>query len=77
MTIETRHNIGDKVWTIVDNRAQCLRIEGVMINTLSETFDESGKLVSYRVRIKYYLGGGNWMHDVNCFSTKEDLIKSL
>ena len=77
MTIETKYSPGDKVWVIFENKAQCLRIEGVMINTLSETFDESGKLVSYRVRIKYYLGGGNWAHDDNCFSTKEDLIKSL
>ena len=77
MTFETKYNIGDEVWVIFENRAQCLRIEGVAINTLSETFDESGKLVSYRVRIKYYLGGGNWANDVNCFPTKEDLIKSL
>lgn len=77
MTIETKYSPGDKVWLIFENRAQCMRIEGVMLNTLGEIFDESGKLISYRVRIKYYLGGGNWVHDDNCFSTKEELIESL
>lgn len=77
MTIETKYNIGDKVWLIFENIAQCMRIEGVMLNTLGEIFDESGKLVSYRVRIKYYLGGGEWVNDIDCFPTKEELIKSL
>lgn len=77
MTIETNYNIGDKVWVIFENRAQRLRIEGVMINTLDETFNESGKLVSYRLRIKYYLGDGYWVNDIDCFSTKEELLKSL
>lgn len=77
MTIETKYSPGDKVWAIVENRAQCLSVDSVVVSTLAETFDESGKLVSYRVIIKYYLGGGNWAHDDNCFSTKEDLIKSL
>ena len=77
MTIETKYSPGDKVWVIVENSAQCLRIEGVSITTLDETFDERGKLVSYRLRIKYYLGDGEWVNDVNCFSTKEELINSL
>lgn len=77
MKIETKYNIGDKVWAIVENRAQYLRIEGVEVSTLTETFDESGKLVSYKIRINYYLGDGVWVNDIDCFSTKEDLIKSL
>lgn len=77
MTIETKYNIGDEVWAIVENRAQCLRIEGVAISTLGEIFDDSGKLISYRIRIKYYFGDGEWANDVNCFPTKEELLKSL
>lgn len=77
MTIETKYNIGDEVWVIVENRAQCLRIEGVAVSTLSETFDESGKLISYRIRINYYLGDGYWVNDSDCFPTKEELIRSL
>lgn len=77
MTIETKYSPGDKVWAIVENRAQCLRIDGVMANTLAETFDESGKLVSYKIKIKYYLGDGEWANDINCFPTKEELLKSL
>lgn len=77
MTIETKYNIGDYVWAIVENRAQCLRIEGVTVSTLNETFDESGKLISYRIGIKYYLGDVDWVNDVACFPTKEELIKSL
>ena len=77
MTIETKYNIGDEVWAIVENRAQCLRIEGVTINTLDEMFNESGELVSYRIGVKYYLGDGEWAHEVDCFPTKEELLKSL
>lgn len=77
MTIETKYSPGDKVWLIFENRAQCMRIEGVMLNTLDETFNESGKLVSYRIRIKYYLGDGYWVNDIDCFPTKEELIRSL
>ena len=77
MTIETKYSPGDNVWVIVENRAQCMRIECVAISTLSETFDESGKLVSYKIRINYYLGDGVWVNDINCFPAKEDLIKSL
>lgn len=77
MTIETKYSPGDKVWVIVENRAQCLRIGGVAVNTLDETYNESGELVSYRVRIKYYLGDGDWVNDVNCFPTNEELLKSL
>lgn len=77
MIIETKYNIGDEVWAIVENRAQYLRIEGVTVRTLGGTFDESGKLISYRIGIKYYLGNGEWVNDVDCFPTKEELIKSL
>ncbi|MBO7221230.1 MAG: hypothetical protein J6V21_08655 [Alistipes sp.] len=77
MTIETKYNIGDYVWAIVENRAQRLRIKGIAVSTLGETFDESGKLLSYRIEIKYYLGDGDWANDVACFPTKEELLKSL
>lgn len=77
MTIETRYDIEDYVWAIVDNRAQCLRVEGVSVSTLDEIFDESGKLVSYKIRINYYLEDSDWVNDVNCFPTKEELLKSL
>lgn len=77
MIIETKYSPGDKVWAIVENRAQCLRIEGVMINTIDEIFNDSGELVSYRLRIKYYLGDGEWVNDIDCYPTKEELIKSL
>ena len=77
MTIETKYDIGDEVWAIVENRAQCLRIEGVAVSTLAETFDESGKLISYRISIKYYFGDGEWANDIDCYPTKEELLKSL
>jgi hypothetical protein len=77
MTIETKYNPGDKVWVIFENKAQCMIIEGVTVSTINRTFDESGKLISYRIGIKYYLGDGEWVNNINCFPTKEDLIKSL
>ena len=48
-----------------------------MINTLDEIFNENGELVSYRLRIKYYLGDGYYVNDIDCYPTKEELIKSL
>lgn len=77
MTIETKYSPGDKVWAIVENRAQCRRIEGIAVSTLDKTFDESGKLISYRIGIKYHLGDGEWVNDIDCFSTKAELLKSL
>lgn len=77
MTIETKYNIGDEVWAVVENRVQCLRIEGVSASTLAETFDENGKLISYKIRIYYYLGGGRCINEGVCFSTKEELLKRL
>ena len=77
MQIETKYNIGDEVWCIVENRAQCLRIESVAVSTHAETFDESEKLISYRIKINYYLGDGEWVNDANCYPTKEELLKSL
>ena len=40
MTIETKYNIGDEVWVIFENRAQCLSIEGVMIPKSAELGDK-------------------------------------
>jgi hypothetical protein len=77
MTIKTKYNIGDEVWVIVENRAQCLRIEGMAVSTFAEIFDENGKLMSYMVIIDYYLEDGEWVNDIRCFPTKEELLKSL
>jgi hypothetical protein len=49
MTIETKYSPGDKVWAIVENRAQCLRVDSVAVSTLTETFDE---IEQYFVNIK-------------------------
>ena len=48
--MKTKFKNGDEVWVIFENRAQCLRIEGVAVSTLAETFDESGKLNNYEIQ---------------------------
>lgn len=39
MTIETKYNIGDKVWAIVDNEVQCNQIGGIKAQTDDKAVD--------------------------------------
>ena len=77
MTIDTRYNIGDKVWTIVENRIQYLCIQDFAIETSSVVFNDKCEFVSCGLRIQYYLGNSEWVEEDMCFPTKEELIKSL
>lgn len=77
MVIETKHNPGDRVWAIIDNRAQCVRIESVAVQTTKELFNDAGELVSFTYKCSYYVGDGYWVRESECFPTKEELLKSL
>ena len=71
MTIETKYNIGDEVWAIVDNKPQKCRvgrIDTVHIGLLS--------------RISYFLLFDQQQYRFECkeefvFHTKEELLKSF
>ena len=77
MTIETKYNIGNEVWAIVDNEVQCNQIGGIKAQTDAVMSREDVSGVYFPIRIKYYLWEGNWVDEHKCFPTKEELLKSL
>lgn len=70
MTIETKYNIGDKVWFIEENKPESDVILSIEINVYK------GECI-----IEYYLfANGNYPYGLNesiLFPTKEELLKSL
>lgn len=78
MTIETKYNIGDRVWAIVENRVQYLCIQDFAIETSNVVFNDKCEFVSCGLREQYYLGDCEWAAEEDmCFPTKEELLKSL
>jgi hypothetical protein len=77
MTIETRYDIGDEVWVIVENRVQKLRIQECKVSTARATRSEDGKFQVIEYRIVYYFEAGEWASESDLFPTKEELLKSL
>lgn len=77
MTIETRCNIGGRVWVIVENCIQHLCIQDFAIETSSVIFNDKCEFVSCGLRVQYYLENGEWVEEDMCFTSKEELLKSL
>lgn len=77
MTIETKYNIGDEVWVIVENKVQRLRIKEVTASAHTATRSEDGRFEVLKFRIVYHFVNGEQVSESRCFSTKEELIKSL
>ena len=77
MTIETKYNIGDEVWAIVENEVQCNQIGGIKVQTDAVMSRQDVSGVNIPIRIKYYLWDGNWVDEHKVFPTKEELLKSL
>lgn len=77
MTFETKYNIGDEVWAIVDNEVQCNQVGGVKAQTDAVMLRQDVLGANFPIRIKYHLWGGNWVDEHKVFPTKEELIKSL
>ena len=77
MTIETKYNLGDKVWVISENRIQCLPIRDFAIETSGVVFNDKCEFVSCFLQIQYYLDNSEWVEENMCFPTKEELLKSL
>lgn len=70
MTIETKYNIGQEVWTL-DIFDEPHKGEILSINTFSNYKDEKRDYISY-----YVHPIGN-RHEREVFPTKEELLKSL
>lgn len=68
MTIETKYNIGDEVWTIIENKVCKYHI-------LSITAKKGMR--NEEIEVKYYIGNCEWRYEHELFPTKEELLKSL
>lgn len=77
MTINTKYNIGDKVWVIAENEVQCLIIDGIRVEGCSLKVEDSVRPFFSRLTIYYYFDGAGYVAESKCFSTKEELLKSL
>lgn len=77
MTIETKYNIGDEVWVISDNKAQCLTITKIRTISHGRVFDEYYTIVDASMHIEYCFSNDEWVKEKYCFPTKEELLKSL
>lgn len=73
MTIETRYNIGDKVWFMYNNSVKCELI--IKINALIEKDMNSTNI---HITILYHLYDYDTSYiESKLFPTKEELLKSL
>lgn len=73
MTIETKYNVGDKVWCIYC-RIKQFTIVGVRVTT-----EDVRKFCIKRFTetVIEYLIDGEWVKESDLFPTKEELIKGL
>jgi hypothetical protein len=72
MDIKTKYNIGEKVWTMKDNRPVEGKISNILIQI--ETGDWSHTILT---NISYYIGDCGYIEEKYVFLTKQDLINSL
>lgn len=77
MTIETKYNIGDEVWVIAGNEVQRLIIDGIRVDGCSLKVEDSVCPFFQPTNIYYYFDGVGYVAEHKCFSTKEELLKSL
>ena len=77
MTIDTKYNIGDEVWVIMNNKAQHLRIEAIEVGIEKAMITEDGILSICEYKTSYSVGWGNWCEECDVYPTKEELLKSL
>lgn len=66
MVVQTKFNVGDKAWFMLENKPNCVDITGLNISIY-----ESGN-----VEIEYTLHYDK-LKEENLFATKEELLKSL
>ena len=77
MTIETKYNIGQAVWVIMNNKAQHLRIEAIKVSIEKAMITEDGVFSISEYKTSYSVGYSNWYKECDVFLTKEELLKSL
>lgn len=72
MTINTKYNIDDIVWTMLNNRPQQLIIYGIDLH-----ISKNNEICVYKLREFSYSKKSCEYGEDYLFSTKEDLIESL
>lgn len=77
MKIETKYNIGDEVWAIVNDKVAYRYIEAIKITTDKIFATEGGRVVDIKLKHQYCIGYDCWRKEQELFPTKEELLKSL
>lgn len=67
MVIETKHNIGDKVYFLYNDRIEFGEINQIHI----KIFDDIDINITYVINKDLYING------IKCFKTKDELLDSL
>ena len=75
MEVKTKYNIGDEVWTMLNNRPHCFRIAEIEVfqnslRTFVRNVEQTNTCTRNNPQRLYFL-------ESKCFSTKEELIKNL
>ena len=68
MTIETKYNIGDEVWTIVEDKVSECPILSITVKK---------GIWKEEIEVMYYIDNCEWRYEQELFPTKEELLKSL
>lgn len=74
MNIKTKYNPGDEVWTMIENKPQCLIVNTIFIIASLSNDKEIKYGIKYNCSLSYL--GGNYV-EKELFATKEDLKNYL
>lgn len=77
MKIETKYNIGDVVWCILDNEVQRCAIVDIQIYIGGRYMDAINKFESAIKMVEYKVSYGHLVAEYKLFPSKEELLKSL
>ena len=66
MKLETKYNVGDKIWAMYNNRPNIYEVLRITVSC-----DDIDKNISYRTN------DGKYFSEEDIFSSKEELLKSL
>ena len=77
MTIETKYNIGDEVWCILDNEVQHCEIIDIDITIAGKYCNAKDRFESVIKMVEYKVSYGHIVAEYKLYPTKEDLLKSL
>lgn len=76
MQIETKFNLGDKVFVLYNERVHEVLVTGVFaFHELNGTLSHDTFAINYRV--KFQAGGETKISEERLFATKEKLLESL